>query len=88
MPDVLDDPQFLPIITVAGTEKPELFYHYRQYTLSPDSLISLLFYPAVSGAKCSSSSCTITNSPFKKLTYTGLFRYIITEGNSKGGLDV
>ncbi|HEY87765.1 MAG TPA: hypothetical protein G4O06_07065 [Dehalococcoidia bacterium] len=34
MPDVLDDPQFLPIITVAGTEKPELFYHLRQYTLS------------------------------------------------------
>ena len=37
MPDVLDDPQFLPVITVVGTEKPELFYHYRQYTLSPDS---------------------------------------------------
>jgi hypothetical protein len=46
MPDVLDDPQFLPIITVAGDEKPELYYHYRQYTLSPDSPASILFYPA------------------------------------------
>jgi len=51
MPDVLDDPQFLPIITVVGTKKPELFYHYRQYTLSPDSPFSLLFYPAVSVQK-------------------------------------
>jgi hypothetical protein len=51
MPDVLDDPQFLPIITVAGAKKPELFYHYRQYTLSLDSLASLLFYPAVSVQK-------------------------------------
>jgi hypothetical protein len=51
MPDALDEPQFLPVITVAGTEKPELFYHYRQYTLSPDSPISLLFYPAVSVQK-------------------------------------
>ena len=48
MPDAPDDPQFLPLITVADTEKPELFYHYRQYTLSPDSPMSLLFYPAVS----------------------------------------
>jgi hypothetical protein len=55
MPDVVDDPQFLPIITVAGTAKPELFYHYRQYTLSPDSPIALLFYPAVSEAKRSAS---------------------------------
>lgn len=55
MPDMLDDPQFLPIITVAGNEKPEFFYHYRQYTLSPDSPISLLFYPAVSEAKRSAS---------------------------------
>jgi len=55
MPDVLDDPQFLPIITVAGTEKPELFYHYRQYTLSPDSPMALLFHPAVSAEKRSAS---------------------------------
>ena len=55
MPDALDDPQFLPVITVAGTEKPELFYHYRQYTLSPDSPISLIFYPAVSKEKRSTS---------------------------------
>ena len=51
MPDVLDDPQFLPIITVAGTEKAELFYHYRQYTLSTDSPMALLFYPVVSTEK-------------------------------------
>ncbi len=55
MPNVLDDPQFLPIITVVGTKKPELFYHYRQYTLSPDSPISLMFYPAVSEEKRSAS---------------------------------
>jgi len=55
MPDVLDDPQFLPVITVAGTERPELFYHYRQYTLSPDSPISLLFYPAASVEKRATS---------------------------------
>ena len=48
MPGVPDDPQFLPIITVAGTGAPELFYHYRQYALSPDSQLSLLLYPAVS----------------------------------------
>jgi hypothetical protein len=48
MPDALDDPQFLPIITVTGDEKPELFYHYRQYTLSPDSPASILFYPIAS----------------------------------------
>ena len=55
MPDVLDDPQFLPIVTVAGTKKPELFYHYRQYTLSLDSPASLMFYPAVSEEKRSAS---------------------------------
>jgi hypothetical protein len=51
MPDVLDDPQFLPVIPVMDIEQPELFYYYRQYTMSPDSLISLLLYPAVSGVK-------------------------------------
>jgi hypothetical protein len=55
MPDALDDTQFLPIITVAGTKKPELFYHYRQYTLSLDSPISLMLYPAVSEEKRSAS---------------------------------
>jgi hypothetical protein len=55
MSDVLDDPQFLPVITVVGTKKPELFYHYRQYTLSLDSPASLMFYPAVSNDKRSAS---------------------------------
>lgn len=55
MPDVLDDPQFLPIITVAHSGGPELFYHYRQYPLSIDSPMSLMFYPMVSEAKRSAS---------------------------------
>ena len=55
MPDVLDDPQFLPIITVTGAKKPELFYHYRQYTLSLDLPASLMLYPAVSEDKRSAS---------------------------------
>ncbi len=55
MPDALDDPQFLPVITVAGCEKPELFYHYRQHNLASDSPMSLLFYPAISETKRSAS---------------------------------
>lgn len=55
MPDMLDDPQFLPIITAPNTDKPEFFYHYRQYTVSPDSAISLLLYPAVSIEKRAAS---------------------------------
>ena len=55
MPEAPDDPQFLPIVTVAGAKKPELFYHYRQYTLSKDSPASLMFYPAVSEEKRSTS---------------------------------
>ena len=55
MPDVPDDPQFLPVITVAGTRKPEFFYHYRQYTLSSDSPMSLLLYLAISEANRSAS---------------------------------
>ncbi len=47
MPDVLDDPQYLPVITVSDIEKPESFFYYRQYQLSHDSPISLLLYPAV-----------------------------------------
>jgi hypothetical protein len=51
MPDALDDPQFLPLITVACSESPELFYHYRQYNLAPQSGLSLLLYPTVSETK-------------------------------------
>jgi len=68
MVDALDDPQFLPIITVTGTKKPELFYHYRQYTLSPDSPISLMFYPAVSGEK-RSASFRLINSLVNGVSY-------------------
>lgn len=68
MPDVLDDPQFLPIITVAGTEKPEPFYHYRQYPLSPDSPMSLLLYPAVSEAN-RSASFRLINSLVGSVSY-------------------
>ena len=55
MPDALDDPQFLPLITVAGSERLELFYHYRQYTLSADSPMSLLLYPAAAKERRSAS---------------------------------
>jgi len=37
MPEVLDDPQFLPVITVPDIDEPALFYHYRQYTMSRNS---------------------------------------------------
>jgi hypothetical protein len=55
MPDVSDDPKYLPVVTVADTNNPELFYHYRQYTLSTDSPVSILLYPAVSKEKHSES---------------------------------
>ncbi|MBN1191583.1 MAG: hypothetical protein JXA46_17660 [Dehalococcoidales bacterium] len=51
MPEVLNDPQYLPVITVPDIEEPELFYHYRQYALSHDSPLSLFLYPAASGMK-------------------------------------
>ena len=70
MPDILDDPQFLPVITVAGAKKPELFYHYRQYTLSLDSPISLMFYPAVSEEK-RSASFRLINSLAGGVSYGG-----------------
>lgn len=54
-PDVLDDPQFLPLVTVACAEAPELFYSYRQYTLSHDSHMSLLFYLSTSEVNRSAS---------------------------------
>ena len=60
MPDALDDPQFLPVITVPYVQRPELFYHYRQYRLSHGSRISLLLYPAYS-AKTRSDSFRIIN---------------------------
>lgn len=55
MPKSLDDPQYLPVIIVPDTERPELFYHYRQYVLSSDSPLSLLQYPAVLKGKRSES---------------------------------
>lgn len=69
MPGVLDDPQFLPIITVAGTKKPQLFYHYRQYSLSKDSPASLMFYPAVSEEN-RSVSFRLTNSLAGGVSYS------------------
>ena len=55
MPEMLDNPQFLPIIMVVNTMKAELFYHYRQYILTLDSSISLFLYPAVEKEKRSAS---------------------------------
>ena len=59
MPNSLDDPQYLPLITISDTENPELYYHYRQYTLSPCSPLSLLLYPSVSIARRSESFALI-----------------------------
>jgi hypothetical protein len=55
IPKMLDDPQFLPVITTGGADKLELFYHYRQYSLSQYSPMSLFLYPAVSLKKRSAS---------------------------------
>lgn len=55
MPNALGNPQFLPLITIPGAEKPELFYHYRQYNLASNSGMALLLYPAVSEMKRSAS---------------------------------
>jgi len=68
MPTVLDDAQFLPIITVSGTARLKLFTHYRQYTVSRDSRLSILLYPIVDEAKLSAS--------FKLLnTLSGIIKY-------------
>src|SRR5208283_1092691 len=55
IPKMLNNPQFLPVITTGGADKLELFYHYRQYSLSQDSPMSLFLYPAVSLKKRSAS---------------------------------
>ncbi|MBI4337877.1 MAG: hypothetical protein HY683_08645 [Chloroflexi bacterium] len=55
MTNALEDPQFLPLITVAGPQKPGLYYHYRQYRLAADAPMVLLLYPAVSEARRSAS---------------------------------
>ncbi len=54
-PNALDDPQFLPIITLAGLGNSGRFYCYRQYHLSQDSPMSLLLYVTASEATRSSS---------------------------------
>lgn len=55
MPNTSDDPQSLPVISVQGPRRPELFYHYRQYTISRNSPMSILLYPAVSEERRSAS---------------------------------
>ncbi|MBN1600163.1 MAG: hypothetical protein JW915_01075 [Chitinispirillaceae bacterium] len=55
MPESLDDSKFLPVITVPGTGEQGLFYHYRQYTISGTSPLSLLLYPSVSEKRRSAS---------------------------------
>lgn len=40
----LDDPQFLPLVTVPSATSFDCFYHYRQHKLSTDSGLSLLLY--------------------------------------------
>ncbi len=68
MPDAMDDSRFLPLITVSGTDAPELFYHYRQYALSSDSPISLLLFLSASEAK-RSASFTLINSLAGNITH-------------------
>jgi len=46
-----DTPQYLPVITVSDTINLELYFHYRQYTISKESPISLLLFPAVTNTK-------------------------------------
>ena len=46
MPEAPDDTQFLPLITLSSTQEVKLFFHYRQYTLSFSSPMSLFVYPA------------------------------------------
>lgn len=68
MPNVLDDAQFLPVITMSGTTSPELFTHYRHYTISRDSKLSILLYPIFNEVKLSAS--------FKLLNaLSGIIRY-------------
>jgi hypothetical protein len=40
----LNDPQFLPLVTVPSTPSSGCFYHYRQHKLSTGSALSLLLY--------------------------------------------
>ena len=40
----IDDPEFLPVITVPARGAPSLFYHYRQHKLSVDSQNAILVY--------------------------------------------
>jgi len=68
MPDAPDDPQLLPVITITGANKHDLFYYYRQYTLSPDSRISILLYPVVSEVK-RSESFKVLNSLVGSVSY-------------------
>lgn len=41
-PNVIDDPQFLPLITLPKEGTSECYYHYRQHKLSTDSDNSIL----------------------------------------------
>lgn len=68
MPTALDDAQFLPVITVSGTVKPELFTHYRQYTISHDSSITVFLYP-IGAEEKRSLSFELLN------TVAGILRY-------------
>jgi hypothetical protein len=60
IPKMLDNHQFLPIITTSGIDKL-LFYNYRQYTLSQNSPGTLFLYPTVS-LKTRSTSFKLINS--------------------------
>jgi hypothetical protein len=47
-PKAVDDPQYLPLITVPGKGSSALFYYYRQHKLSVDTELSVLLFLSTS----------------------------------------
>lgn len=47
-PKAVDDPQYLPLITVPGKNSSPLFYYYRQHKLSVDTELSVLLFLSTS----------------------------------------
>ncbi len=58
-PNSPDSTGYLPLIMLAASEDAELFYHYRQLTLVPNSQLSLLIFPAASNRARTASFLTV-----------------------------
>ncbi len=69
-PKSLDSTGYLPLIMLASKDHASLFYHYRQFTLAPNSPLSLLIFPAVSNRARSASFLTI--DAFSSLATSGV----------------